>query len=85
MLQETYLALLSNYTDDLVLKNQLWDEIEQQYTHKIRHYHSLEHLAQLHNQLIAIKSEIHDWNVLLFTLFYHDLVYSAMKRDNEEL
>ena len=42
------------------------------------------HLDNILGQLLNIKSEIHDWNTILFTLYYHDIVYNSQKSDNEE-
>lgn len=84
MLKETYIQLLKNYTDDNILIDELWTEIEAHHTNAKRHYHTLKHLQHLLNQLIEVKEEIKNWNTILFTLFYHDLVYSAVKSDNEE-
>ena len=41
-------------------------------------------MENLYNQLSSVKEEIEDWDTILFTLFYHDLVYNASKKDNEE-
>lgn len=84
MLKETYIELLTNFTDDNRLKNELWNEIEINYTDKKRHYHNLSHLENLLNELIEVKDQIKNWNTILFTLFYHDIIYNALKSDNEE-
>ena len=31
-----------------------------------------------------VKSEIQNWETILFTLFYHDIIYNSIKSDNEE-
>lgn len=31
-----------------------------------------------------MKHEIQNWDCILFTLFYHDIVYNSLKSDNEE-
>lgn len=84
MLKETYFKLLNNYTDNIELQYELWHEIEQKYNNKKRHYHTLSHLENLLIQLHQIKAVIEDWDAILFTLYYHDIVYSALKADNEE-
>ena len=84
MLKETFIELLTNYTDDIGLRIELWKEIEKKYTDKKRHYHSLSHLENLLQQLIEVKDKIENWEVILFTLFYHDIIYNALKTDNEE-
>jgi predicted metal-dependent HD superfamily phosphohydrolase len=83
MLKETFLQLVSNYTDNETLSIALWNEIEQNYTGKKRHYHTLQHLENLWVQLKEVKDKIQHWEVMLFTLFYHDIIYNPIKSDNE--
>src|SRR5690606_27293028 len=49
-----------------------------------RHYHNLSHLENLLKQLIKVKHEIENWETVLFTMFYHDIIYIATNTDNEE-
>ncbi|MBL6448695.1 hypothetical protein JMN32_20450 [Fulvivirga sp. 29W222] len=72
------------YTDDRKLVEELWEEIRTHYTCKHRHYHNLDHLHNLLEQLTEVKAQIKNWDVVLFALFYHDLIYNPVKRDNEE-
>jgi predicted metal-dependent HD superfamily phosphohydrolase len=62
----------------------LWLEIEDHYTEKGRHYHTLEHLRHLYAGLLLNKNAVSDWNAVLFALFYHDIIYSPTAKDNEE-
>jgi predicted metal-dependent HD superfamily phosphohydrolase len=84
VLKETFIGLLINYTDNNSIANELWIEIETNYSSKKRHYHSLQHLENLFEQLTEIKSEVQNWETILFTLYYHDIIYNSMKSDNEE-
>lgn len=84
MLKETFIGLLTNYTNSDSLTNELWTEIEKNYSSKKRHYHTLHHLDNLITQLTDVKNEIQNWNAILFTLYYHDIVYNSLKSDNEE-
>ena len=84
LLKETFIGLLINYTDNDRLTNELWTEIEKNYSSKKRHYHTLHHLDSLLAQLTDVKGEIQNWNNILFTLYYHDIVYNSLKLDNEE-
>lgn len=84
MLKETFINLLTNYTENDSLTNELWTEIEKNYTNKKRYYHTLQHLYNLLTQLTEVKDEIQNWNTILFTLYYHDIVYNSLKSDNEE-
>lgn len=83
-MKSTFTQLAAHYTDNERLIQQLWNEIEATYSHSKRHYHTLHHLEQLLNELLSVKEHIRDWNTVLFSVFYHDLVYNPLRRDNEE-
>lgn len=84
MLKETFFNLLSDYRAEEVLISKFWNEIEQHHSSKNRHYHTLSHLENLLIELTEVKHIIDHWDTILFTLFYHDIVYNATKSDNEE-
>ncbi|MNV13052.1 hypothetical protein D3C71_1036790 [compost metagenome] len=84
MLKQTFTQLALSYSDNEMLIEELWLEIETHYSGKKRYYHTLRHLEHLLEQLTVVKSEIRNWKTVLFTLFYHDVVYDALKSDNEE-
>lgn len=84
MLKETFLELLTNYAVDDYLKNELWIEIMIHYSEQDRCYHTLEHLENILMQLLEVKNDIQDWDIVLFSLYYHDIIYSITKSDNEE-
>ncbi len=84
MLKQTFTQLALSYSENEILVEEFWIEIETHYSGKERYYHSLRHLEHLLEQLTTIKSELKDWNTILFTLFYHDVIYNALKSDNEE-
>ncbi|AZJ33935.1 hypothetical protein D6200_08115 [Tenacibaculum mesophilum] len=84
MLKNTFLNLLATYSNDNSFNILLWQEIEEYYTSKKRHYHTLEHLENLLFQLTPIRTKISSWNTILFTLFYHDVIYNSLKNNNEE-
>jgi predicted metal-dependent HD superfamily phosphohydrolase len=84
MLKETFIQLITKYTDSSMLCDRLWAEIEKAYSGSKRHYHNLLHLTNLLDQLTTVKSEIANWEAILFSLYYHDIVYNTLKTDNEE-
>lgn len=84
MLEETFIKLIGNYTTDERLAIQLWNEIEANYSNKKRHYHTLNHLESLLQQLFTIKIQIKDWDTILFSLYYHDIIYNPLKTNNEQ-
>lgn len=84
MLQSTFNGLVARYTNDQKLCNELWHEIELQYKHPKRHYHTLTHLTNLLSVLQPVQDRIKHWDAVLFALFYHDVVYKVTRSDNEE-
>ncbi|MBI3133727.1 MAG: hypothetical protein HYZ14_03540 [Bacteroidetes bacterium] len=84
ILQHTFYQLAGAYCSNSGMMEQCLAEIEKQYSGKKRHYHTLTHLENLLTELTAVKAEIRDWDTILFTLFYHDVVYQASKNNNEE-
>lgn len=84
MLQQVFIELTSKYNNNNTLINELWQEIEKNYSNKKRHYHNLSHLENLFIELEVVKQEIKNWDGILFTLFYHDVVYNVLKQNNEE-
>lgn len=83
-LKKNFKKLFSNYTKDKRLIEMLWLEIVHNYSNENRHYHTLSHLEDLLHQLFEVKSKIESWETILFTLYYHDFIYSTKKTDNEE-
>ena len=83
-LRATFTLLLKTYTSDTTLIDKLWYEIEQAYSGPKRYYHTLMHLNNLLKQLLLVKDKINDWDTILFSLFYHDVVYKVTRSDNEE-
>ncbi|GAA3582111.1 hypothetical protein GCM10022395_33110 [Snuella lapsa] len=65
------------------LIDELWNEIEKNYSGKNRHYHNLNHLEFMMKLAFEYKSELVDIDTLLFSVFYHDIVYNSKRSDNE--
>lgn len=83
-LKERFLQNCLLYTDDQNLIGDLWSEIEKKYCEKGRYYHTLEHLENMFSELDAVKDEIENFPVLSFSVFYHDVIYDAASKSNEE-
>lgn len=82
-MKKIFEALCQRYSDDLPLIASLWEEIVERYSKPHRYYHTLEHLEHLYRLLIPFKDVV-AWESLLFTLFYHDIVYDVPSRTNEQ-
>ncbi|MBS1509354.1 MAG: hypothetical protein JST86_00820 [Bacteroidetes bacterium] len=84
MLKETFIALIRKSTSDERLVQQLWTEVETNYSSPKRYYHTLQHLEDMMQRLDDVKEQIKSWDTILFSLYYHDIIYNALKTTNEE-
>ena len=84
LIKQIFLKTVHQYASDNSLTAKLWFEIEQAYSGKNRHYHTLKHLENLLNQLMECKDDIEDWHVIVLSICYHDIIYDVLKHDNEE-
>ena len=83
MLKKTFYKLFEKYSDDPSLINDLWLEVENNYSEPNRFYHTLIHLEGILNQLTPLKNVFGNWDALLFTTFYHDIIYDPANSNNE--
>lgn len=84
MLTDIFLHLVKQHCNDHELANNLWLEIFTKYSEPKRHYHTIEHIESMIELAKEVKDKIHDWDTLLFAIFYHDIVYKASSNSNEE-
>lgn len=83
-LKEKFFQLCSLFNQDKVLIENLWHEIEKNYSEKARHYHNLTHLENMLSELESVKEEILNFSNISFAVFYHDVIYDATSKRNEE-
>lgn len=84
MISEVFQRFLSQYTENQFFIKETWKEIEKYYSEKHRCYHTLQHIEQLYFLLEKEKENIADWEALMWSIFYHDIIYNPSKSDNEE-
>jgi predicted metal-dependent HD superfamily phosphohydrolase len=83
-LKSQWIELASKYSDNQTTIISLWEEILKHYSSKNRHYHNLSHIQNMLLQAEAFKNKIEDFDILLFSIWYHDVIYKSTKKDNEE-
>ncbi|MEC5142661.1 hypothetical protein [Chitinophaga sp. 212800010-3] len=76
-------SLHQAYTTDVNLINPAWMALEEAYNSKERHYHNLRHIASLISLQQEYADNITDNDIVLFSIFFHDLVYNVPGSDNE--
>lgn len=84
LLKSKWFELVLNYTKDDTIIASLWDEILKNYTSKNRHYHNLKHIQNMLLYAEDYKTNINDFDAIIFAIWYHDVVYKSTKKDNEE-
>lgn len=82
-LKEIYSDLLSNIGFSANDIQQNWLDLEKAYSAKSRHYHNLTHLKEMIESFETYHDKLQNPSEVLFSIFYHDFVYSASKKDNE--
>lgn len=88
MLKKAFLAQVVQCGATSTVAETLWLEIETAYTEPDRFFHDLTHLEHMHRELLAVQTHCKDWETLLFSNVYHDVVYNVeqntVMNDNEE-
>lgn len=83
MLKTIFTELVKKYTTDDSISKHLWNEIVINYCDAGRYYHNLNHLEAIIRELSDVKDSIPHWDTAMFSVFYHDIVYNALRSDNE--
>ncbi|MCL1664389.1 hypothetical protein M2T78_09010 [Elizabethkingia ursingii] len=83
-LKDVFFNISTRYTTDIIFVDSLWKEIEKKYNSKNRYYHNLFHLENMICELKNIEYFVNDFDTLLFSVFYHDIIYKSTAKDNEE-
>lgn len=82
-LKEIYSDLLLNIGFSANEIQQNWLDLEKAYSKKSRYYHNLTHLKEMIESFEIYKDKLQKPDEILFSIFYHDFIYSASKKDNE--
>lgn len=76
------LASVSNFDmDDMLV---LFAEILKAYSSKSRHYHDYNHICRMLGYWEANKDKLKNPEAVFWTIIFHDIVYKATRKDNEE-
>jgi predicted metal-dependent HD superfamily phosphohydrolase len=75
--------LAGKYCSDAELIDQFFNEIAKKHTTTRRHYHNLNHLQALLAFCESYAGQLKDADVVAFSVFYHDIIYNVLRKDNE--
>ena len=84
MIRNEFFNAVNTYGSSADTTSNLWQEIERQYSEPSRHYHTMVHLQNLISELQPVQSRFENWNMVVFAVAYHDVIYKASKSNNEE-
>lgn len=82
-LYQVWNELVEKYGSDKELTDRLFKEIEKKYTSSKRHYHNLRHIQVLLQLCDDCSNRLTDKEVAAFAVFYHDIIYNVLRKDNE--
>lgn len=83
-LRNHFFQLCLPFNQNKMLTENFWFEIEKKYSEKGRHYHNLSHLENMFTELELVKGKIVGFTNISFSVFYHDVIYDASSKLNEE-
>ena len=83
-LKLTWIKLLSGFEINSNEQEKLWLEIVKNYSGKNRHYHNLSHLDKMITELNQYENLLQKKEEILLSIFYHDLIYKPLRKDNEK-
>lgn len=84
ILYNNWKTLCSSYTTDHSFIEKCFEELCKAYTEKQRHYHTLDHIASMIHEIKECKDPSINKNMLLFAVWFHDIIYNPKKHDNEQ-
>jgi len=83
-LKKIWNELTLKYPVEYSLIEELWAEIEKEYSTENRYYHNLAHLYYMIDKVYKFKDRLKDIGTIMFSIFYHDIVYDTNRQDNEQ-
>ncbi len=83
-LKKDWTALASMYSTDKSKIGEFWQEIVIHYSSPKRHYHNLEHISNMLTQSQKHADNLKDPETVKLAIWYHDIIYNALRNDNEE-
>jgi predicted metal-dependent HD superfamily phosphohydrolase len=82
-LKKIWQDLALQYTSEVSLVDELWTEILKHYSANSRYYHNLVDIEYMTTLAFKYKTKIADFDTLLFSIFYHDIIYNTRQSNNE--
>lgn len=87
MRKEAYIywkQLGRGFSKDEIYLESIWEQLFKHYSRKNRHYHGLSHIWNMLTQSDECKAELVDKEMVDFAIWFHDIIYKATQKNNEE-
>lgn len=81
--QEKFHEVFSKYTDEKTVVK-LFADVFKLYSAKSRHYHDMNHIYSMCSSWDSFKHKLVNPDEIFMAIIYHDIIYSAIKSNNEE-
>ena len=81
--KEVWRALALSYTNNEELVSKLYQDMVHHYTEPQRFYHNLDHIQTLLRLFVQYQEKLAGPEVVLFSIYYHDVIYVPGRGDNE--
>ena len=83
-LHKAWLELTEKYCQDKNSAHFYWEKIYRNYSGKKRYYHNMIHISSMLDFADENKSEITNYDEMLFAIWFHDIIYKSTSKKNEE-
>lgn len=82
-IKKYWIDLAEKYSSDKLQTEQCFDKLQKAYNEPQRHYHNMEHILSMIQEINNCQNESIDRDSLLFATWFHDIIYNPRKHDNE--
>lgn len=83
-LYNQFIKIVSKYISDIKIAEDLFRDIQKNYSKKSRHYHNLTHIFRMTKEWSRIKLNLDNSDAVFLVIMYHDVIYNSAKSDNEQ-
>lgn len=83
-LQKEWFELSEQYCKNNTIISDNFIKIYTSYSKANRYYHNINHINELLTLIDEFKEKIDNINAVKFSVWFHDVIYNAWRKDNEE-
>jgi predicted metal-dependent HD superfamily phosphohydrolase len=83
-LQSIWQKALSSYPKAAHFSERFFAQLSDAYGHKDRYYHNAQHIGKMLGLLEQYQAKLKSVHLYYLAAFYHDIIYNALRTDNEQ-